>query len=205
MPPTNCVPPLMNIQGYADGIAMGVFSDAKGTAHLISEQSKRLTSLVDGLLTLARAENFNKSENLSKQNISHFLKEFIPSYMGYAQNENIHISLSISEDIHCLANEELLRGAIGNILSNAIRYAKTDVFISLTQNRDCAILKIQDNGTGIANTEQIFERFQKGSGGNFGLGLSIAKTSVDMMNGELVAKNEDGAQLIITLPLCCSI
>ncbi len=48
---------------------------------------------------------------------------------------------------------------------------------------------------------QIFQRFHKGSNGNFGLGLSIAKTSISMMDGEIVAENADGALFTITLPL----
>ncbi len=193
--------PLMNIQGYADGIAMGVFEDAKGTAHLISDQSKRLTALVDGLLTLARAESFDQKQNLSRQNLGHFLSEFMSSYFGYAQAEGVEIILSLEENIYCFANEELLRGAIGNILSNAIRYANQRISVSLTRNRTQAILKIHDDGDGIVNISQIFQRFHKGSNGNFGLGLSIAKTSISMMDGEIVAENADGALFTITLPL----
>ncbi|WP_317854064.1 HAMP domain-containing sensor histidine kinase [Chakrabartyella piscis] len=193
--------PLMNIQGYADGIAMGIFEDAKGTAHLISDQTKHLTSLVDGLLTLARVEGFDKKKRLSKQNIGDFLNEFLSSYAGYAQTQNIHVSLSIAENAYCLANEELLSGAIGNVMSNAIRYAKKEVSLSLHKTRNKMMLKIKDDGDGISNINQIFERFQKGKGGNFGLGLSIAKTSVEMMNGTLTAYNDDGAVFEITLPL----
>ncbi len=185
--------PLMSIQGYADGIEMGVFSDAKGTAHLISDQTKRLTKLVDSLLSLARAENFNSNKKLLKLNLSESLLELINSYNGYAVSSNIEIKLDILPNIYAISNSELLSGSVGNIISNAIRYAKTSVTISLKTNEKHAIITVRDDGDGIKNIENIFDRFSKGENGNFGLGLSIAKTSVEMMNGDINVFNDNGA------------
>ncbi|MFI3175785.1 MAG: HAMP domain-containing sensor histidine kinase [Bacillota bacterium] len=193
--------PLMNIQGYADGISMGIFADSKGTAELISEQTKRLTTLVDRLLILGRTENFDSKQNLTKQNISNFLTEFLHLYYGYTKTKDIQLKKRIGEDIYCMANDELLRQSIGNILSNALRYAKMEVVVSLEKTKTHAILTIADDGEGIADFQEIFTRFHKGEGGNFGLGLSIAKTAVDMMYGTITAGNENGAVFVIALPL----
>lgn len=81
--------PLMNIQGYADGIELGYFKDTKATSKLISEQSKRLTKIVDKLLTLARVENFDTSAQLENINISNCLHEILNEYKAYAFNNNI--------------------------------------------------------------------------------------------------------------------
>jgi signal transduction histidine kinase len=191
--------PLMSIQGYADGIEMGVFNDYKSTAHLISDQSKRLTKLVDNLLILARAENFNANKNLEKLNLSNCLYEILNRYKGYALTNHIELKIDIDANIFARANDELLTGSAGNIISNAIRYAKTAVSISLKEKYDIAVITIADDGIGISNIDNMFQRFSKGEGGKFGLGLSIAKASVDAMNGKIKVYNRGGAVFEIEL------
>ncbi len=193
--------PLMSIQGYADGIEMGVFEDYKGTAHLISDQSKRLTKLVDGLLTLARAENFSANKKLERLSLSDCLFEVLEGYRGYAVSCDIEIITDIAPDLYAHAHSELLAGSVGNIVSNGIRYAKTAVYVSLKSEGKTAVITVRDDGNGISNSDKIFERFNKGADGNFGLGLSIAKTSVEMMNGHIRAYNDNGAVFEIILDM----
>ncbi len=193
--------PLMSIQGYADGIEMDIFKDYKGTAHLISVQSKRLTSLVDNLLTLARAENFSANKKLERLNISEVLLDLINRYNGYATGCNIELKTDIEQNLFSNASSELLSGSVGNIISNAIRYANSTVTISLKNKNEKCIIKVEDDGKGIENIDKIFDRFSKGEDGNFGLGLSIAKTSAEMMNGEIKVYNDNGAIFEIILDL----
>lgn len=193
--------PLMSIQGYADGIEMGVFEDYKGTAHLISDQSKRLTRLVESLLKLARAENFNTSKKLEKLNLSDTLLEIMSGYNGYAVGQNITIQTDIAPDVFANANTELLRGSVGNMISNAVRYAQSTVTVSLIKQGEKAIITVRDDGKGVEEIDKIFNRFTKGEDGNFGLGLSIAKTSIEMMNGEVNVHNDNGAVFEIMMAL----
>lgn len=193
--------PLMSIMGYAQGIEMEVFKDARGTAHLIVNESQRLTKLVDNLLTLARIENFDNCQNLSPTNIGNFLKDLLQSFGGYAMAENITITSTLENNIICLGNDELLNNAVGNILSNAIRYGNSVVNINLsTSNNNCVII-ISDDGDGIENPSEIFNRFHKGKNGGFGLGLSIVKMAVTQMNGTVTSENNNGAVLTVTLPI----
>ncbi len=193
--------PLMSIQGYADGIEMGIFEDAKGTAHLISDQSKRLTKLVDSLLSLARVENFSENNKLEMLDIGDCLLELIEGYRGYALSHDIEIKTQIAQNICANASNELICSSVGNVLSNAIRYASACVKISLAVVDSHAVIMVRDDGAGIAQLETIFDRFSKGEDGNFGLGLSIAKTSAEMMGGELIAYNDGGAVFELKLPL----
>ncbi|ONI48067.1 hypothetical protein AN643_03545 [Candidatus Epulonipiscioides saccharophilum] len=71
--------PLMSIRGYADGIEMGIFADTQSTAHIISEEVQKLTSLIDGLLTLGRIENFDDIDSLEIINLKNYLSELLPN------------------------------------------------------------------------------------------------------------------------------
>lgn len=86
-----------------------------------------------------------------------------------------------------------MTGAVGNIISNAIRYANSQIMITLKCNENNIIITIKDDGEGIKDTNHIFDRFAKGQDGNFGLGLSIAQSSMKKMNASIKAFNDDGA------------
>lgn len=89
-----------------------------------------------------------------------------------------------------------------NIISNCMRYAKTKIDVSLFLREANAVIRIQEDGPGIREEDlpHLFERFYKGKGGNFGLGLAISKSAVQSAGGEINAYNgETGAVFEITL------
>jgi signal transduction histidine kinase len=106
---------------------------------------------------------------------------------------------------------ERLLQAILNVLDNAIKHSVTDslVFISGYSEGKQAVVKIQDQGTGISEGDlpRIFEQFyttdpsRKGSGN--GLGLAIAKRIVEAHQGSITANSvaSQGATFTICLPL----
>ena len=190
----------MSIQGYADGIAMGVFEDYKETAQLISNQSKRLTRLVESLLTLARAEHFNDHKKLERMDLDEFLPELLDWYQGIAETEQKTIKADIQPGVFVQGNDELLTVSVGNILSNAIRYAKSTVYVSLSREKNSAVIQVADDGPGISGLQDLFQKFSKGKDGKFGLGLFIAKMAVQAMNGRIEAYNRQGAVFEIVLP-----
>jgi signal transduction histidine kinase len=196
--------PLMSIQGYAEGIAEGVFTDTRKTALIICEESKRLNSLVEELLTLSRIENKSYSSEMTVINLSDITKEYVQKIHGYAIREKKSINLHIqNEKIPVKIDDNLLAQAIINITSNCIQYARSEVNIYLYSTNSEAVIKIADDGMGIDQNDlpHIFDRFYKGKKGNFGLGLSIALSIVEYMGGKITAYNLDGAVFEIQLPL----
>ena len=194
--------PLMSIQGYAEGIMTGVFSDNVKAAEVIQTESKRLTTLVDELLTLSKIENRSYKTEFIDYNLPDLIKEFVKNLQGYslAQKKQIAV-LSESEFIPIKIDQNLLMKVVNNVLANAIQHATSTITInSRTQGQD-VIIEIADDGAGISATDlpHIFERFYKGKSGNFGLGLSIAKTAVEFMSGSIRAYNKNGAVFEITL------
>lgn len=196
--------PLMSIQGYAEGLAKGVFVDTAKTAEVISAESQRLNTLVEELLTLSRIEAGSYSGQFEIINLPDALKDYTQKADGYAAMQGKNIELSITADpLKVKADEDLLFKAVYNILTNAVKYAKSTVLVSVLQNASEVIVRIKDDGSGIAEADlpRIFERFYKGRNGNFGLGLAIAKNAVEFINGKIKAYNEDGAVFEIILPL----
>ena len=195
--------PLMSIQGYAEGISNGIFKDTKKTAEIIAEESKRLTVLVDELLTLSRIEAGNYVGQIDTLNVCDEIKDYVQRAAGYAtmQKKAIHLEVP-DEPLLISADENLLFRAVYNVLTNAIKYASSNVDVTVMQDQKTVVLRIEDDGPGISEKDlpHIFKRFYKGKNGNFGLGLAIAKTSVEYMGGTINARNSKGALFEIRFP-----
>ncbi len=186
--------PLMSIQGYSEGIELGVLSDTKKAAGIINSESKRLNIIVDQLLMLSRIENQTYGKTLVKINICDILKEYCQTLYGIALKDKKEINLNLPENpIFIMADENLLSQIIINIASNCIRYADKTVGIDLYQEKNKVIIKICDDGKGINEKDlpYIFDRFYRGEKGNTGLGLAIAKSAIGFIDGNLIAYNSD--------------
>lgn len=197
--------PLMSIQGYAEGIVNGVFTDTSKTAQIICDESKRLNALVEELLILSRIENQTYKGSFVCLNLSDMVKEYLQRIEGYALKEGKRICLNTtSSEVFSKVDDTLLAQAVINIISNCIKYSKSEVTVDIFIENRYSVIKICDDGEGIleADLPHIFDRFYKGKKGNFGLGLSIAKAAVESMGGMITAYNDGGAVFEIRFPQC---
>jgi two-component system sensor histidine kinase CssS len=197
--------PLMSIQGYAEGIAKGIFTETEKTAEIIQQESNRLKVLVEQLLTLSRIETIAIKRELTAVNLTGMLKEYRQRLEGYALKENKEILFdTLTETIIAYVDEEMLWQAVSNVLSNSVSHSRKRVRINISRDEDFVKIDICDDGPGIdeADLPHIFERFYKGKGGNFGLGLSIAFSAMAGMGGGLKAFNRiDGACFSLFIPV----
>ena len=194
--------PLMSISGYAQGIEQGVFRSPEEAAHTILEESNRLTELVNRLLTLSRLGTMQPGSEMGTIRIAAPLEDCIDRFYGLAMKNKITLALSsMDEELSVCGEEELLGQALDNLLSNAIRYAKTTVFVEAIREQENIRITVADDGNGIAPKDlpHVFERSYKGEGGNYGIGLAIAQTAVQKMNGELTAANRPEGGAIFTM------
>ncbi len=175
--------------------------------------SSRMASLVDGLLTLARADAGRLDLLFKPVDLSHIVEEVIDQYRQLAENGKV--SLSVEESNSAIVNGDavFLARILGNLLSNAIRHtaAGGHVQLSLRANAEFASIAIQDNGCGIPleDQPQVFERFfradkarSRALGGN-GLGLAICKCLVEAHRGTISFTSipDRGTRFEIRLPL----
>lgn len=183
--------PLMSIQGYAEGIEKHVVTDTMAAAGIIRQESIRMKKLVDELLTLSRIENQSHQIKLSSYNISNLILDYIQSIKGLAMKKNINIETDLNSEVIANVDETLFSQIILNVLSNCINYAKSKVLITTKYQDLHAVILINDDGRGFSeeDIEHVFERFYKGSGGNFGLGLAIASSAAKYMQANISAAN----------------
>ena len=198
--------PLMSISGYAQGIQCGVFEDVSQAAGVILDESTRLTEVVDGILTLTRMDQLRYQLVPVDLKINSFVEERLERLEGFAYSKNIKLVFQPEEEHTIITDAMLLERAFSNVMSNCIRYAREKVTVTVKKKGEKIILRIMDDGPGLNSEEleHLFDRFYKGKGGNHGLGLAIARCSLEYMGAEVEAVSSmDGAVFEITLPQDC--
>lgn len=198
--------PLMSISGYAQGIQCGVFEDVSQAAGVILDESSRLTEVVDGILTLTRMDQLRYQVVPVELEINSFVEERLERIEGLAYSKNIKLVFHPEKEHTIITDAMLLERAFSNVLSNCIRYASEKVTVEVKERKDRLILSVADDGPGLNSEEleHLFDRFYKGKGGNHGLGLAIAKCSLEYMGGDVEAISSiAGAAFEIILPQDC--
>lgn len=188
---------------YTDSV-----EDAKESFDVIERQSKRMTSMINQILELSRLDSrleITKEELLLSDKIKHTLED----YKILFDNKNIKLSVTIEEDISIYANEALIMRMIDNLLSNALKYAETEVTVCLVK-RNRIILEVADDGIGISDEEKkrIWDRFYKidksrttTEDNSSGLGLSITKKILELHDGRIAVLDNKpkGTRFVVNL------
>ena len=196
--------PLMAIQGYAEGIQAGVM-DTGSAAEVILAESDRMTGLVDELLDISKIDMGRQPLTLSETDIRELLYDSIRAVEPAAAAGGITIAPDFPEEpIMVKCDDTQIRRAVTNILTNGLRYARSKLCLTCRPDKRNVIIRIQDDGDGIAEGDlpHIFERFYMGKSGKSGIGLALTKEIIHVHKGTIHAYNGDsGAVFEITLPM----
>ncbi len=186
--------PLMSINGYAEAIKYGVMDNPEDAADVIIRESQRLTGVVEKLLILSELDTLNQPIDMIPVNLTEFINEEEERIEGYAMQRSVEIKCSFErEDTVVLADRQLLSTIISNILSNAIRYAKSTVEIKVYDTDMTTNITIADDGKGLSEEDlkYLFVRYYVGKTGHSGLGLSAAKSAAEYMGCTLKGENRE--------------
>ena len=196
--------PLMAIQGYAEGIQTGVM-DAGSAAEVILAESDRMTELVDELLDISKIDMGRQPLTLSETDIRELLYDSIRAVEPATAASGITIAPDFPEEpVMVKCDDTQMRRAVTNILTNGLRYARSKLCLTCRPDKRNVIIRIQDDGDGIAEGDlpHIFERFYMGKSGKSGIGLALTKEIIHLHKGTIHAYNGDsGAVFEITLPM----
>ena len=196
--------PLMAIQGYAEGIQAGVM-DTASAAEVILEESDRMTRLVEELLDISKIDMGRQQLTLSETDIRELLYDSIRAVEPAAAASGITIAPDFPEEpIMVKCDDTQMRRAVTNILTNGLRYAHSQLCLTCRPDKRNVIIRIQDDGDGIAEGDlpHIFERFYMGKSGKSGIGLALTKEIIHLHKGTIRAYNGDtGAVFEISFPM----
>ena len=196
--------PLMAIQGYAEGIQAGVM-DTGSAAEVILAESDRMTELVDELLDISKIDMGRQPLTLSEMDVRELLYDSMRAVEPIAAGGGITITPDFPETpVMVSCDDTRLRRAVTNILSNGVRYARSQLRLTCRTDKRHVMIQIQDDGDGIAEADlpHIFDRFYMGKSGKSGIGLALTKEIVHLHRGTIRAYNgETGAVFEITLPM----
>ena len=196
--------PLMAIQGYAEGIQAGVM-DTASAAEVILKESDRMTELVDELLDISKIDMGRQPLTLSEMDVRELLYDSIRAVEPTAAASGITITPDFPETpVMVSCDDTRLRRAVANILSNGVRYARSELRLTCRTDKRNATIRIQDDGDGIAEEDlpHIFDRFYMGRSGKSGIGLALTKEIIHLHKGTIRAYNGDGGAVFeITIPV----
>ncbi len=203
--------PLTAIRGFSELYRQGAVSGEAETKELLSRiegESKRMGSLVEDLLLLARLD---QSRQMASKPVN--LVEVVEAAVASARAAGPEHPIAFepqADEIFTLGDEPRIHQVIANLLANARAHtpAGTPIRVSIAQGVDGVRISISDSGPGISTEDQkkIFERFYRADssrvrvdGEGSGLGLSIVDAVMKGHNGSVTVVSEVGKGATFTL------
>lgn len=196
--------PVMVIRSYSEAVGDGIFpkGDLKSSMRIISGEAERLEKRIKDLLYLSKLEYLSSHEaKYESINIKRVIEDVYDRLK--LTNENLSWNINLL-DINFQGIKEQWVVVIENILDNQIRYARKEIKISIEQRDNSAFIVIHNDGEEIPREDisKIFNKFEKGKAGKFGLGMAIVKYIVEYHKGEIYAINEnEGVSFYIKIPI----
>ncbi|MFZ6647734.1 heavy metal sensor histidine kinase [Undibacterium sp. TJN25] len=194
--------PIGNLLGQTE-VALGQRRSTEYYEQLLGsnfEELQRLSRMTDNMLFLARAEHADHAIERKALDVADELERIVEYFEGLAEERDIRISFQ-GQGTVC-ADPDLLRRALANLLSNAVRYADAGTEITLTAQQDAVgtTLEVDNKGPTIEphHLTRLFDRFyradasRRGSSDASGLGLSIVRSIMLLHQGTWKAASSEG-------------
>ena len=179
----------------------------------VRNQSVRLSSIINDLLTLSRIESQTDGYQHSRFDMRNCVRSAEALFSPLGRKKDLKMEFTVPDDeVTILGNQQEISEVIDNLVDNALKYSTPGgrIDVSLSRQEQNVVLEVVDTGIGIGakDRERIFQRFyqvdkvrSRESGGT-GLGLSIVKHIVQAHGGsiEVESKLGSGSTFRIILP-----
>lgn len=184
--------PVMVIQSFTQAIKDGIYP--KGTLEdsidVIDDEAKRLEKKIKNLLYLTKLDYLSNHEiEKIAFSLDTLIKDIVDKFSWHRADINWNLELiptSIEGDL------DQWKIVIENLLDNQMRYANKEILISLNKIDNKTILRIWNDGPAIEDKllDTLFNKFNKGYKGEFGLGLAITYKIIEAHKSNIFAVNE---------------
>ncbi len=205
--------PLVNTKGILNLVNQGIVPEDQAKQLLIQLESQYMgtTSLLDNLLFWLKGQMAGKNIEKNKVQIHQLVKSLESEHGMLFERKKIHFSIAIDPELEIVADKEMTRIILRNLISNAIKFTPIDGIISVTASHEegLSILKVSDSGIGMSqatidkiNAKQYYTtsgtNMEKGSG--FGLMLCSDLIKRHGGNMSITSVAGTGSTFIISLP-----
>ena len=185
--------------------------EAMESFEVINRQAKKMTSLINQIMELSKLERQNEIEK-ERINFSNIILQLLEDYRTLLENSNIELITNIEKDLRIYGNKLMIERLFVNLFTNAMKFTKTTISVSLNRINKEIILQIKDDGVGIAKEEQkyIWDRFfqinnsrNKDKNRGSGLGLSMVNKIAQLHSATIEVESEigKGACFIVRFPI----
>jgi two-component system OmpR family sensor kinase len=203
--------PLTAIRGFSELYRQGAVTGEDATRELLGRiegESKRMGSLIEDLLLLARLDQ-SREMVMKPVELSAVIESAVISARAAGPQHSVRF-IKPSEEIFALGDEARIHQVVANLLANARTHTPvgTDIEVSISHDHDGVRISVSDNGPGLSVDDQkkIFERFYRADssrtrvdGEGSGLGLSIVDAVMKAHNGSVTVASKPGEGATFTL------
>lgn len=188
--------PLTSIINYVDLIKKEDISDekVKGYVDVLDRQSARLKKLIEDLMEASKASTGNLTVNLEECDVEVLLTQVIGEFEERLEKNQLEVVVDKPEHpVKMMADGRHMWRVLDNLLNNACKYSLpgSRVYVSLQQNANEAVITFKNISKTALNipSEELMERFVRGDSSRntegSGLGLSIAQSLTELMQGDM--------------------
>jgi two-component system phosphate regulon sensor histidine kinase PhoR len=211
--------PLTSIRMFVETLADGRFTDRdkiQECLELLTEETGRLTAMVERLLRWASMEAGRKAFKLAPVHPKIFVNEAIDALRAQIAAQHLEdttqLQVQLPDNLPSVeADVEAMAEALLNVMQNALRFTgeKKEIEVAVQSDDKEVIIRIADNGPGIPKHEQrrIFEKFYRAidpalpNVEGTGLGLAIVHLVVRAHNGRIFVESDVGKGAIFHIHL----
>lgn len=208
--------PLTSILMFIDTLREGRVTSADERQRclaIVHQELTRLDGLVGNLIQLSKVESRRDILELSPVRVEDVIDDALAAFGAMTLGSDTQVQTSLAPDLMVDGNRAALAQAVGNLLSNALKFTGTvgkKIEIRAEGQPGTVSISVSDNGLGVQRHEQkaIFEKFERGSaaalGGSpgSGLGLALVRAVVEAHRGKIEVDSDPGrgARFRIILP-----
>ena len=178
----------------------------------IQTEIESMNKLINELLLLAKIENVDNVKEYVQLNVSKEVEILLSMFESVAYEKGVIIENNITENIFLNGNKQDLEHIVSTLTDNAIKHTESGnkVIVNLKKEKSQFILEVKNMGDPIPSEEKekIFERFyriDKSRNRNekrYGLGLSIAKATIEKYHGKIAVDYKDGFTIFkVAIPI----